>query len=59
MSVIESSIGGVPSIVIAGDLDHSSKQVVRDAVSGILGGPHPPQNLLFDLTVLRAKQTES
>jgi anti-anti-sigma factor len=50
MKVIESAIGGVPLIVIDGDLDHSSKQIVRAAVNGILSGPYPPQNLLFDLT---------
>jgi anti-anti-sigma factor len=50
MDVVESTIGGVPLIVIDGDLDQSSKQVVRDAVSGVLSGPYPPQNLLFDLT---------
>jgi anti-anti-sigma factor len=50
MKIMESTIGGLPLIVIVGDLDQSSKQVVRDAVSGILGGPYPPQTLLFDLT---------
>jgi anti-anti-sigma factor len=50
MDVVESTIGGVPLIVIDGDLDQSSKQTVHDAVSGILSGPYPPQNLLFDLT---------
>jgi stage II sporulation protein AA (anti-sigma F factor antagonist) len=50
MNVIESTIGGFPLIVIDGDLDHSSKQVVREAVSEILQGAYPPQNLLFDLT---------
>ena len=50
MHVIQSAIGGVPLIVVDGDLDQSSKQVARDAVSEILHGPYPPQNLLFDLT---------
>jgi len=50
MHVIQSAIGGVPLIVVDGDLDQSSKQVARDAVSEILQGPYPPQNLLFDLT---------
>jgi anti-anti-sigma factor len=50
MKVIESTISGVPLIVIEGDLDHSSNHAARDAVSGILEGPYPPQNLLFDLT---------
>jgi anti-anti-sigma factor len=50
MNMIESTIGEVPLIVVDGELDHSSKQVVLDAVSGIFSGPYPPQNLLFDLT---------
>jgi anti-anti-sigma factor len=50
MDVVESTIGGVPLIVVDGDLDQSSKQVVHDVVSGILSGPYPPQSLLFDLT---------
>jgi anti-anti-sigma factor len=50
MNVIESTIGGVPLIVVEGDLDHSSKQVVRNAVSEILNGAYPPQSILFDLT---------
>jgi len=50
MNVIESTIDGVPLIVIDGDLDQSSKQVVSDAVRGILTGPYPPQNLFVDLT---------
>ncbi len=50
MDVIESTIGGVPVIVIDGDLDQSSKQAARDAVDEILQGAFPPQNLLFDLT---------
>ena len=50
MDVIESAIGGIPLIVIDGDLDQSSKQAARDAVSEILHGAFPPQNLLFDLT---------
>lgn len=50
MKMIESAIGGVPLIVVDGDLDQSSKQVVRDAISGILHGPYPPHNLLIDLT---------
>ena len=50
MRVIQGDIGGVPLIVVEGDLDQSSKQVARDAVSEILNGPYPPQNLLVDLT---------
>lgn len=50
MNVSEGAIGGVPLIVVEGDLDHSSKQVVRDAVDDILHGPYPPRNLLFDLS---------
>ena len=50
MNVVESTIAGVPLVVIDGDLDQSSKQVVRDIVNGILSGPFSPQNMLFDLT---------
>jgi anti-anti-sigma factor len=50
MNVTEGSIGGVPLVVIDGDLDHASKQVVRKAVDDILLGPYPPQSLLMDLT---------
>jgi anti-anti-sigma factor len=50
MNMVEGTIGGVPLIVIDGDLDQSSKQAVRDVVNGILSGPFSPQNLLFDLT---------
>ena len=37
-------------IIVEGDLDHSSKQLVLDAVSDIFQGAYPPQNLLVDLT---------
>lgn len=50
MNVIEGVIGGVPLIVVDGDLDHSSKQVVRDAVGDIFRGAYPPESVLFDLT---------
>ena len=50
MKITESVIDGIPLIAIDGDLDHSSKKVVHDAVSGILEGPYPPQGLLVDLT---------
>ena len=50
MKVIEGEIGGVPLIVVDGDLDQSSKQVVRDAMMDVLRGPYPARNLLFDLT---------
>jgi anti-anti-sigma factor len=50
VKVIEGEIGGVPLIVVDGDLDQSSKQVVRDAVMDVLRGPYPSRNLLFDLT---------
>jgi anti-anti-sigma factor len=50
MKVTESTINGVPLIVVEGDLDHSSKQAALDAASGILRGPYPPKNLLVDLT---------
>lgn len=50
MKVTESTINGVPLIVVEGDLDHASKQAALDAASGILKGPYPPKNLLVDLT---------
>jgi anti-anti-sigma factor len=50
MDVIEGAIGGVPLIVVDGDLDRSSKQVVRDAVDEIFRGAYPPPNVLVDLT---------
>ncbi len=50
MDVIEAAIDGVPLIVLDGDLDQSSKQVARAAVSEILHGAYPPQTLLLDLT---------
>ncbi len=50
MHVNEGEIGGFPLIVISGDLDHSTKQAVRDAVDDILLGPYPPRGLLFDLS---------
>lgn len=50
MKMTEGMIDGVPLIVVEGDLDHSTKQVVRDAVSEIFRGAYPPQSLLFDLT---------
>ena len=50
MKVTESTIGGVPLIVVEGDLDHSLKPVARDAVTEIFHGPYPPHNLLLDLT---------
>ena len=50
MNMIEGAIGGVPLIVVDGDLDHSSKQVVRDAVDELFRGAYPPQSVLFDLT---------
>jgi anti-anti-sigma factor len=50
MDVIESTTGGIPLIVIDGDLDQSSKQAARDALSGILHGPYPPQSVLVDLS---------
>jgi anti-anti-sigma factor len=50
MELSESAIGGVPLLVVYGDLDHSSKQAVLDAIDGIFSGPYPPQSLLFDLS---------
>jgi anti-anti-sigma regulatory factor len=48
--VIESAVAGIPLIVVEGDLDQSSKQVVLDAVSETFRGAYPPENLLIDLT---------
>ena len=50
VDVIEGAIGGVPLIVVDGDLDRSSKHVVRDAVDEIFRGAYPPPNVLVDLT---------
>jgi anti-anti-sigma factor len=50
MKMIEGTMNGVPLIAIDGDLDRSSIGAVRDVVNGVLGGPYPPQRLLFDLT---------
>ena len=50
MNLTEGAIGGIPLIVVEGDLDQSSKQVARDAVNEILRGPFPPRGLLIDVT---------
>ena len=50
MEITEGEIRGFPLLVIDGELDHASKQVVREAVEDILHGAYPPQNLLLDLT---------
>ena len=50
MRMTEGTIRGFPLIVINGDLDHSSKQTVREAVDDLMYGAFPPQSLLFDLT---------
>jgi anti-anti-sigma factor len=50
MKLIESAVGGIPLIVVEGDLDQSSKSAVLDAVRDIFRGAFPPQNVLFDLT---------
>ncbi len=50
MRMTEGSIRGFPLIAIKGDLDHSSKQTVREAVDDLMYGAFPPQSLLFDLT---------
>ena len=50
MKVIESAVGGIPLIVIEGDLDQSSKPVVLNAVKETFRGAYPPENLLIDLT---------
>jgi anti-anti-sigma factor len=46
----EGTIRGFPLIVIEGELEHSSKQAVRDAVDEVFSGAYPPQYLLFDLS---------
>lgn len=50
VKVIEGEICGVPLIVVDGDLDQSSKQIVRDAVLDALRGPYARESLLVDLT---------
>jgi anti-anti-sigma factor len=50
MRMTEGTIRGFPLIVIEGDLEHSTKQTVRDAVDEILSGAYPPPTLFFDLT---------
>jgi len=40
----------VPLLAIEGELEHSSKEKVRDAVNAILHGAFPPQSLLVDLS---------
>ncbi len=50
MNMIESAVDGIPLIVIEGELDHSSKQMVLDAITGLFHGAYPPTNLLVDLT---------
>jgi anti-anti-sigma factor len=50
MKMSESRVEGVPLIVIEGDLDHASKQVVLEATEDILQGAFPSRSLLFDLT---------
>ena len=50
MRMTEGTIRGLPLIAIKGDLDHSSKQIVREAVDDLMFGAVPPQSLLFDLT---------
>ena len=46
----EGTIRGFPLIVIEGELEHSTKEVVHDAVDEVLFGAYPPKQLLFDLT---------
>jgi anti-anti-sigma factor len=50
MRMFESRLDGVPLIVIDGELDHSSRPKVTDAVADIFRGAYPPKNLLMDLT---------
>lgn len=50
VKLMQSEIGGVPLLVIEGDLDQSSKQVVRDAVLDALQGPFATGSVLVDLT---------
>ena len=50
MKVIEGEVGGFPLVVVEGDLDHSSKRVVLEAVGEIFRGAYPPKSLLIDLT---------
>jgi anti-anti-sigma factor len=50
MKLFESALDGIPLIVVDGDLDHSSKQVLLDAIRDIFRGAYPPSNLFIDLT---------
>ena len=50
MNVMQGEIGGVPLIVIEGDLDQASKQVVREAVFDALRGPFATGSILLELT---------
>jgi anti-anti-sigma factor len=50
VEISEGEIRGFPLLVFEGDLDHASKQAVRDAIEDILRGAYPPRNLLLDLS---------
>lgn len=50
MIITESAIHGLPLLVIEGELDHASKQELREAVDSVVRGAFPPQSLLLDLT---------
>jgi anti-anti-sigma factor len=50
VNINEGAVDGIPLIVVEGELDHDSKQVVLNAVKDIFRGAFPPQNLLVDLT---------
>jgi anti-anti-sigma factor len=50
VEITEGEIRGLPLLAFEGDLDHSSKQAVREAVEDILRGAYPPKSLLLDLT---------
>ncbi len=50
MNVIESTIDGIPLIVVEGELDQTSKRMAHDAVHAALRDPSSPRSLLIDLT---------
>ena len=50
MRLIESAVDGIPLLVVEGDLDHSSKTAVLEAVTEVFRGVYPSESLLIDLT---------
>ena len=50
MKLTESSIEGVPLIVVEGDLDQASKRGAHRAVDDALRGPYSTGSLFIDLT---------